>query len=145
MEPETIAGVLSSLVFQEGKDESKPSKHNELNEGHKAILEIARKVCWVMVECKIDVKEEDFIGQFRSDMMDVTYEWCKGRSFSDICKMTDIFEGTIIWCFKRVEELLKQIGLVAWTKMENHELAEKMDIANEKLKRGIVFSLSLYL
>ena len=45
MEPEIIAGVLSSLVFQEGKDESKPSKHNELNEGHKAILEIARKVC----------------------------------------------------------------------------------------------------
>lgn len=98
-----------------------------------------------MVECKIEVNEEDFVGSIRPDMMDVTFEWCKGRSFSDICKMTDIFEGTIIRCLKWVEELLKQLGLVARTKMENHELLEKMNIADEKLKRGIVFSASLYL
>ena len=53
-----------------------------------------------MIECKIEIKEEEFIDKFKPDMMDVTFEWCKGRTFSDICKMTDIFEGTIIRCFK---------------------------------------------
>ena len=24
---------------------------------------------------------------------DVVHEWCKGASFSQICKMTDVFEG----------------------------------------------------
>jgi len=77
--------------------------------------------------------------------MDVTFEWCKGRSFMDICKMTEIFEGSIIRVFKRTEELLKQLRLVASSKLENHELAKKFDIANEKLKRGIVFSAFLYI
>lgn len=45
MEPEAIAAVLSCLVFQEGKDEAKTSKHSDLNEGYKAIVEIAKKVC----------------------------------------------------------------------------------------------------
>jgi len=77
--------------------------------------------------------------------MDVTFEWCKGRSFMDICKMTEIFEGSIIRVFKRTEELLKQLRLVASSKLENHELAKKFDIENEKLKRGIVFSAFLYI
>lgn len=99
----------------------------------------------MFIECKIDIKEEDYISQFKPDLMDVTYEWCKGRSFMDICKMSEIFEGSIIRTFKWVEEVLKQLKLVASSKLENHDLKDKFDQAMEKLKRGIVFSASLYI
>jgi len=29
-------------------------------------------------------------------MMDVVHSWCKGAKFADICKMTNIFEGTFL-------------------------------------------------
>jgi len=40
-------------------------------------------------------------------MVDVTYEWANGKSFADICKMTNLFEGSIIRCLRRLDELLK--------------------------------------
>jgi hypothetical protein len=30
-------------------------------------------------------------------MMDIVAAWCRGASFGDICKMTDLFEGTFNW------------------------------------------------
>ena len=77
--------------------------------------------------------------------MDVTYEWCRGRTFIDVCKMTEVFEGTVVRVFKRLEELLKQISMLAKSKMENHDLADRLGAAMEKLRRGIVSSASLYI
>ena len=45
--------------------------------------------------------------------MELTYAWCNGSSFSDICKMADVYEGTIIRCLRRLDELLKQFGEAA--------------------------------
>ena len=44
-------------------------------------------------EAKIELDEEEYIGKFKPFMMDVVFEWCKGASFSQICKMTELFEG----------------------------------------------------
>ena len=35
------------------------------------------------------------MGGFKPHMMDVVHAWCNGSSFSQICKMTDIFEGEL--------------------------------------------------
>jgi len=78
-------------------------------------------------------------------MMEVTYKWCKGKKFEEVCKLTEIYEGTIIRCFRRLEELLKQLSLVAKTTLENEEMQGKIDQACDKLKRGIAFAASLYL
>ena len=45
-------------------------------------------------EAKIELDEEEYIGKFKPFMMDVVFEWCKGAKFSQICKMTELFEGT---------------------------------------------------
>ena len=43
-------------------------------------------------------------------LIDVTYSWCKGASFEEICKMTDCYEGSVIRTLRRLDELLKQMG-----------------------------------
>jgi ATP-dependent RNA helicase DOB1 len=37
---------------------------------------------------------EDYVEKFKPHIMDIVFAWCKGAKFADICKMTNIFEGT---------------------------------------------------
>jgi hypothetical protein len=64
-------------------------------------------------------------------MMDVAYAWAKGAKFSAICKMTDVFEGSIIRCMRRQEELMRQLCIAARaignTELEN-KFAEGMSV-----------------
>lgn len=145
LEPEAIAAICSCLVFTDTKGEPIEPKHPVLADGYTRLVSIVKKVATVLVECKIDINEEEFVQSFKPDLVDVTYKWCKGKKFEEICKMTEIYEGTIIRCFRRLEELLKQLSLVAKTQLQNIELHTKLEIAIEKLKRGIVFAASLYL
>ena len=77
-------------------------------------------------------------------MMDVVHSWCKGASFLEICKMTDLFEGSIIRAMRRLEELLRQMVQAA-KNIGNTELENKFSEAIKLLKRDIVFAASLYL
>lgn len=58
--------------------------------------------------------------------------------------MTEIFEGSIVRCFKRVDELLKQMVDAVKT-IGNTTLQEKFKEAGNKLRKGIIFTASLYL
>ena len=44
-------------------------------------------------EAKLEIDEEIYVDSFKPQMMDVVHAWCRGSSFLQICKMTDIFEG----------------------------------------------------
>lgn len=68
--------------------------------------------------------------------MEVVYTWSKGTSFAAICKMTDVYEGSLIRMFRRLEELLRQMSLAARV-MGSTELEAKFDQSLEKIKRGI--------
>jgi ATP-dependent RNA helicase DOB1 len=56
----------------------------------------ARRIAKVSAEAKMDIQEDDYVETFKPHMMDVVHAWCKGSSFAQICKMTDIFEGWLI-------------------------------------------------
>ena len=43
----------------------------------------------------MEIDEEDYVGSFKPEMMDVVFAWAKGASFSQIIKLTDIFEGRL--------------------------------------------------
>lgn len=75
--------------------------------------------------------------------MDVVYRWCNGDSFADICKLTNCYEGSIIRCMRRLDELLKQMES-ACKVMGNEILGDKFKEASKNLKRGIIFAASLY-
>lgn len=106
--------------------------------------DLARRIAKVSVECKLTVDEEQYVEKFKPFMMDVCLAWCKGSSFSNICKMTDIYEGSIIRCMRLLEELLRQMCQAAKT-IGNTELENKFSEGIRLLKRDIVFAASLYL
>jgi ATP-dependent RNA helicase DOB1 len=49
----------------------------------------------------------------KEQLVEVTYSWCNGHTFEEICKMTDSFEGSIIRTLRRLDELLKQMDNAA--------------------------------
>ena len=58
--------------------------------------------------------------------------------------MTEIFEGSIIRCMRRLEELLRQM-IQAAKSIGNAELEERFSEAIKLIKRDIIFASSLYL
>ncbi|EGW29890.1 uncharacterized protein SPAPADRAFT_57398 [Spathaspora passalidarum NRRL Y-27907] len=141
--PEQCAALLSCFVFQERAKEV-PRLKPELAEPLKSMQEMATKVAKVSRECKIDIIEKDYVESFRAELMEVTFAWCKGATFSQICKMTDVFEGSLIRMFRRLEELIRQL-VIAAKAIGNSELETKMEAALELVHRDIVSAGSLYL
>ena len=73
--------------------------------------------------------QEEYIDKFRPDMMELTSMWCKGANFATICdEARDIYEGTIIRAFRRLDELISQ--LIECAKIiGNKALKEKFEAA----------------
>ena len=58
--------------------------------------------------------------------------------------MTDVYEGSLIRLFRRLEELLRQMAQ-AGKVMGSEELTAKFEEALTKIRRDIVAAQSLYL
>ena len=68
-----------------------------------------------------------------------------GMDSTDInSKMTDVYEGSLIRLFRRLEELLRQMAQ-AGKVMGSDDLSAKFEEALTKIKRDIVAAQSLYL
>ena len=52
---------------------------------------------------------DDYVAKFSPEMMEVVRAWARGSSFLDICNMTSAFDGNVIRCLRRLEELLRQM------------------------------------
>lgn len=76
-------------------------------------------------------------------MIEITFDWCNGACFEDICKKTDSYEGSIIRTWRRLHELLKDLSTSA-REIGNGELSTKFSEASDKVNRGIVVAASLY-
>lgn len=139
-----LAALLSCFVFQEKGEAPKP--RDELDAPLQRTREMARRVYAVAAECKLPglPSEEEYVGQLRPELMEVVYQWCRGAKFARICRMTDVFEGSIIRCMRRLEELLRQMAVAAKT-IGNVELETKFSDTIVLMKRDIVFANSLYL
>ncbi|XP_055849713.1 exosome RNA helicase MTR4 [Episyrphus balteatus] len=135
--------LLSTFVCDEKSSET-PQSTEELSGPLRSMQELARRIAKISNECKLDLDEETYVEKFKPFMMDVVLAWCKGASFLSVCKMTDIFEGSIIRCMRRLEELLRQMCQAAKT-IGNTELENKFSEGVRLLKRDIVFAASLYL
>lgn len=137
------ASILSCFVFEERTKEI-PRLRPELAEPLKALQDMASKIAKVSRESKIDLVEKEYVESFNPGLMEVVYAWCKGAAFSQICKMTDVYEGSLIRMFKRLEEMIRQMVTAAKT-IGNEALQTKMEEAIESVHRDIVSAGSLYL
>ncbi|KAK5810211.1 rRNA-processing arch domain-containing protein [Linnemannia elongata] len=140
---EQTVALLSCFVFQE-KSDNVPALREELATPLRLMQEAARKIAKTSQECKLAVDEEEYVAKFRSELMDVVFAWANGARFSQICKMTDAFEGSIIRAFRRLEELLRQMA-TASKSIGNTELESKFAAGIVCIKRDIIFASSLYL
>ena len=74
-----------------------------------------------------------------------TCYFCKWCNAADILsKMTDVYEGSLIRLFRRLEELLRQMAQAAKV-MGSHDLETKFEQSLTKVRRDIVAAQSLYL
>ncbi|XP_045157858.2 exosome RNA helicase MTR4-like [Mercenaria mercenaria] len=135
--------LLSCFVFQEGSNDV-PKLTESLSGPLRLLQDTARRIARVSKEAKLEIDEEEYVTSFKPNMMDVVHAWCSGASFFEICKMTDIFEGSIIRCMRRLEETLRQMVQSAKA-IGNTELENKFNEGIRSMKRDIVFAASLYL
>lgn len=144
-DPSLVAAVCSCLVFTDVKGEVKPLKEEKYINPFTQLQTAAEKIATIMIESKIPLDKEEYLQKFRPDIMDITYKWCQGAKFKEICDIAqDVYEGTIIRAFRRLDELLQQMT-EACKIIGNMELKRKFEEAQRGLKRGIVFAASLYL
>ncbi|KAI0816866.1 antiviral helicase [Trametes gibbosa] len=143
--PEQCAGLLSCFVFTE-KSEQMTKLKEELAAPLRVMQEIARRIAKVSKESKLPVNEDEYVQSFKVELMDAVVQWCRGASFSDICKLTDQFEGSLIRVFRRLQELIRQMAQAAKV-IGNSELQQKFEKASEMLERpnSVIFCSSLYL
>ncbi|KAI4461014.1 atp-dependent rna and dna helicase [Holotrichia oblita] len=107
-------------------------------------FDLARRIAKVSTECKFPLDEDNYVEKFKPFLMDIVFSWCNGSTFSDLCQMTDIFEGSIIRAMRRLEELLRQMVQASKT-IGNTDLEDKFNNAIKLIKRDIIFASSLYL
>ncbi|KAI7507048.1 ATP-dependent RNA helicase [Hortaea werneckii] len=143
MTPEQCAAALSCFIFEEKSNEA-PTLKEELGKPFREIQAQARTVAKVSMESKVLVNEEEYLRSFKCELMEVVYAWTQGASFAAICKMTDVYEGSLIRLFRRLEELLRQIAQASKV-MGSEELEQKFEAALGKVRRDIVAAQSLYL
>ncbi|KAF2471628.1 antiviral helicase [Lindgomyces ingoldianus] len=141
--PEQCAACLSCFIFEE-KSKETPTLKEELAKPFREIQAQARIIAKVSQESKLTVNEEDYLNTFKNQLMEVVFAWSKGASFAQICKMTDVYEGSLIRLFRRLEELLRQIAQAAKV-MGSEELEQKFTTALDMVRRDLVAAQSLYL
>lgn len=147
LEPEQVVALLSCACYEDrsyAKDKDSFRLPDALAPAFKRLQEAAKRVAQVTQESKIEIDVERFVDSFAPTLMEVTYAWCKGAKFIEICKMTEEFEGSIVRTMRRLEELIRQM-CVASKSVGDSVLEEKFLKGIELLKRDIVFSSSLYI
>ncbi|WAR23229.1 MTREX-like protein [Mya arenaria] len=142
--PQQSCALLSCFVFQENAGDGNMKLTEQLAGPLRLLQDTARRIARVSKEAKLEIDEENYVGSFKPEMMDIVHAWCNGSSFFEICKMTNIFEGSIIRCMRRLEETLRQMVQAAKA-IGNTELENKFNEGIRSMKRDIVFAASLYL
>ncbi|KAF5512457.1 putative ATP-dependent RNA helicase [Colletotrichum aenigma] len=145
-EPAEIAALLSAFVFQE-KTDSQPNLTGNLERGKDTIIAISEKVNEVQTLYQVIQAADDsndFISRPRFGLMEVVYEWARGMSFKNITDLTDVLEGTIVRTITRLDETCREVKNAARI-IGDPELYQKMQTAQEMIKRDITAVASLYM
>jgi len=70
--------------------------------------------------------------------------WAEGKMFQDCMEFTDDFEGNIVRVVKRLEHLIDQL-IDSCKIIQNLKLSKKLEEGRRLIRRGIMFSASLWI
>lgn len=150
MSAEHIIAMCSCLVLDEkpageGADVAQLQGDPDLVKGFDRAVAIAQEISNVMVECKVPNHDpEMFMSKLRPELVQPVLLWLSGKSFKEVMQATELFEGSVVRVVRRLEELLRELILAAKS-IGHKNLEEKLMEGRTKLRRGIIFSASLYL
>lgn len=146
-EPEEIVALLSAFVFEGSRGAVDPSTVTpRLDEGKARLLQLVDYVHSLADKFQVPLTQDEatFSDNNRFALMQVVYEWAKGMTFSEITTLTTIQEGLIVRVINRLDEVCRSVMSAARIIGES-TLYDKLAIAQERIKRDIVFCSSLYL
>lgn len=117
-----------------------------LQAAYAGVRELAQQLSVVSTECGLVLDSARYVASFKSDLIPITYAWVTGnaKSFADLTAMSDLFEGTIIRLFRRLDEMFNQL-IKAAQAIGERTLLERLQEGQRKMKRGIMFAGSLYI
>ena len=141
--------LLSCFVFDEIINKNDNKIENILNdkiniENFKKLKEKILLICDIQKESKLEINKKKYIESFGFGLMDIVLAWSEGSKFNQITKMTKVYEGTIIRCLKRLDELLSEL-IICSNLIGNEKLSKSLEKCKSSIKRDIVFNSSLYL
>ena len=140
---EEAVALLAALVFQE-KNASPPSLEGSLKAACERAKELALAAGEIQMAHGIPIAADEFVETtLRFGLSEVVYEWARGTQFADICKFTDVQEGSVVRTIVRLDEMCRDVRNAARI-MGDSALFTKMEEASAQIKRDIVFSASLY-
>lgn len=137
-----ICSLLSCVVFDEKTDEIALS--DDSRAAHQILESALARLVLEFKRLDATFNDSEYLEKFCPNLMDVVYLWTEGYSFAQICSSTEVFEGSIIRCFRRLEEVLKEMCRASKV-IGNVEMENKFSAAISLIKRDIVFANSLYL
>jgi antiviral helicase SKI2 len=145
-EPEEIVALMSAFVFEGNTQMQTDTVTPRLDQGKARILEIVNSTNQVFENHQVLMTQEEaeFGERNRFGLMEVVYEWARGMSFNSITELTDVQEGTIVRVISRMDEICREV-MAAARIIGDSTLHDKMALAQEKIKRDIVFCASLYI
>ncbi|ANB12672.1 SKI complex RNA helicase subunit SKI2 [Sugiyamaella lignohabitans] len=145
-EPEEIVALLSAFVFEGNTKIDVETVTPRLDQGRARILDIVTSTNKVFEAHQVLMTQDEaeFTERMRFGLMEVVYEWARGMSFNSITQLTDVQEGTIVRVITRMDEICREV-MAAARIIGDSTLYDKMLLAQEKIKRDIVFCASLYI
>jgi ATP-dependent RNA helicase DOB1 len=69
------------------KSEQISKLKEELAAPLRVLQEMARRIAKVSKESKLPIDENEYVSSFKVELMDAVMQWCRGASFSEICKV----------------------------------------------------------
>lgn len=83
MTPEQCAAVMSCFVFEERVNET-PILTEDMTKALREIQRQARVIAKVSIESKLPLNEEEYVQQFKWQLMPVIHAWASGKTFAEI-------------------------------------------------------------
>jgi ATP-dependent RNA helicase DOB1 len=117
---------------------------SDMHKPYRQLLLVIKDIIQSYKDTNITIDENAYMNSFNPILIEVTYAWAAGQKFIEICKISDVFEGSIIRSLRRLEELLRQLASASLA-IGNHELVTLFTEGSNKIKRGVVFAASLYI
>ena len=108
------------------------------------LLKIAERVFNLEVECGVIVDTNSYQEKLKFSVADVVYYWAQGKDFKTVSEMTIIKEGSIVRAITRIEYVCRELKNAAAI-MGDGKLKDLIELSQERIKRDIIFTPSLYI